>query len=506
MVVPASPIVARPRAGRSGWLAGSRSAAQRVLGWFFPAVQPRFRRATDVYTGSVGRLLRVSVLVLVVYGGLLVPDLLRLHAQPRRLHPAAGQGLPARQRAVARRRVGRADRGGDAADRGDRRARRRASSHTVAIAGQSLLLNANAPNFGSMYVMLDDFHQRHGRACPATRSPHGCERALRRTRSATALINVFGAPPVEGLGTAGGFKIMIEDRGDIGLDVAAESIAEQIVAARQRHDPDLQRPVHQLPRQHALAVPRHRPHAGQDAWACRSATSSTRCRSTSARSTSTTSTASAAPGRSTCRPTPDFRKQIEDLKQLKVRNEQGDMVPLGDAWPAIRECERAGDGHALQHVPGGGDQRRRRPGHQLRPGDRRDGASWPVETLPPSMRTEWTELALLAAADRQHGHAASFVLAVVLVFLVLAAQYESWSLPLAVILVVPMCLLCSIAGVLMAQMDINIFTQIGFVVLVGLACKNAILIVEFAKHEREAGHAALRGDARGRASCGCGRS
>jgi multidrug efflux pump len=80
-----------------------------------------------------------------------------------------------------------------------------------------------------------------------------------------------------------------------------------------------------------------------------------------------------------------------------------------------------------------------------------------------------------------------FVLAVMLVFLVLAAQYESWSLPLAVILVVPMCLLCSIAGVVFAHMDINIFTQIGFLVLVGLACKNAILIVEFAKAQREEG-------------------
>src|SRR5207245_7509974 len=102
-----------------------------------------------------------------------------------------------------------------------------------------------------------------------------------------------------------------------------------------------------------------------------------------------------------------------------------------------------------------------------------------------SMRHEWTELALL---QLQAGNTAMWVffLAVVLVFLVLAAQYESWSLPLAVILVVPMCLLCSVAGVVLASMDINIFVPVGFVVLVGLACKNAILIVEYAQAQREA--------------------
>ena len=102
------------------------------------------------------------------------------------------------------------------------------------------------------------------------------------------------------------------------------------------------------------------------------------------------------------------------------------------------------------------------------------------------MAYDWTELTYL---QLQAGNAAIyvFVLGVVFVFLVLAAQYESWSLPLAVILVVPMCLLFSIAGVVMAGMEVNIFTQIGFVVLVGLASKNAILIVEFAKQQQEQG-------------------
>jgi multidrug efflux pump len=108
------------------------------------------------------------------------------------------------------------------------------------------------------------------------------------------------------------------------------------------------------------------------------------------------------------------------------------------------------------------------------------------QELPPSMAVDWTEIAYM---QLQAGQTAIFVfaLAVTFVFLVLAAQYESWSLPLAVILVVPMCLFCSIAGLNLAETDVNIFTQIGFVVLVGLASKNAILIVEFAKLQQERG-------------------
>jgi multidrug efflux pump len=112
-----------------------------------------------------------------------------------------------------------------------------------------------------------------------------------------------------------------------------------------------------------------------------------------------------------------------------------------------------------------------------------------ARALPHSMAYDWTELMFL---QLEAGSTALYVFAlgVVFVFLVLAAQYESWSLPLAVILVVPMCLLCSVAGVNVVGKEMTIFTQIGFVVLVGLASKNAILIVEFAKQRREAGASA----------------
>ena len=113
--------------------------------------------------------------------------------------------------------------------------------------------------------------------------------------------------------------------------------------------------------------------------------------------------------------------------------------------------------------------------------------------LPPGMTYEWTEINFLQIdAAKNVKNQLIFPLAVVFVFLVLAAQYESWSLPLAVILVVPMCILGSLIGVWTSGDDINIFTQIGFVVLVGLACKNAILIVEFAKHKHEDGELSRR--------------
>ena len=172
-------------------------------------------------------------------------------------------------------------------------------------------------------------------------------------------------------------------------------------------------------------------------------------------------------------------------------NKQGQMVRLGTVM-SVRDTSGTGDGDAapqrLMYSAAAVDHRATRR--------RAPGSAQAIELMEQvakkelqcqsDVRFEWTELAYL---QNQAGNTAMwfFALAVVFVFLVLAAQYESWKLPLAVILVVPMCLLCSIVGVQLGGIEVSIFTQIGFVVLVGLACKNAILIVEFAKQQMEAG-------------------
>src|SRR5437660_721244 len=179
-----------------------------------------------------------------------------------------------------------------------------------------------------------------------------------------------------------------------------------------------------------------------------------------------------------------FRDRVRDIRQLQVRNNQGQMIRLATV---LEVRNTSGPVSVMRYnmysataVTGNTS-----PGTSSG-----QGVALMQELagqeLPRSMAYDWTELTYL---QLQAGNTAIYVfaLAVVFVFLVLAAQYESWMLPLAVILVVPMCLLCSVVGVRLAGMEVTIFTQIGFVVLVGLASKNAILIVEFAKQQREAG-------------------
>jgi len=179
-----------------------------------------------------------------------------------------------------------------------------------------------------------------------------------------------------------------------------------------------------------------------------------------------------------------FREQPGDVLNLKARNRAGGMVPLA-TLASISEIQAPASVTRYNLYPAAEIVGENAPGSS-------SGAAVVTmeqlagKTLPQGMGYAWTGLTyqqLLA------GNVALFIfpLCVLFVFLTLAAQYESWTLPLSIILIVPMCLLSAIGGVLMRGMDNNIFTQIGFIVLVGLACKNAILIVEFAKQLEEAG-------------------
>jgi multidrug efflux pump len=189
-----------------------------------------------------------------------------------------------------------------------------------------------------------------------------------------------------------------------------------------------------------------------------------------------------------------FRMRVEDIGRLEVRNADGQRVPLrtlvhirDDAGPAIVNHYNSYPSAELNGNMAPGTSSGQAVGIM-------DELS--KESLPSTMGSQWTEITLqqILASDFARNlsegalpPALAFPMAVVFVLLVLSAQYESWSLPLSIILIVPMCLLASIAGIWLVGLDNNIFTQIGLVVLIGLAAKNAILIVEFAKQRQDQG-------------------
>jgi multidrug efflux pump len=460
-----------------------------TLGWFFRGFNAVFGASTAAYTRGVGALLGASVIVLLVYCGLLgltywefrrvptgfVPEqdkgYLLLNVQlPDSASAERTQGVMAKIDKVAL---------GDPDDR-DHFPGVPGVAHTVGISGVSLILNANASNFGSMYVMLKPFDERTG--SNETASAIAAELQARcRQQVLGAIVTTFNAPPIEGLGTTGGFKLIIEDRGNLGLD-QLQTVSDQIVADG-NETPGLEGLFNSsrsgtpwlyldIDRTKCMALGLTMDQVF-NALEFNLGSYYVNNFNQFGRNWQVIVQADAA-----------FRARVRDIIQLQVRNNQGQMVRLA----TVLSVRYVGgpvlilryNMYSAAAITG-----------NVSPGTS-TGQAVPLmeevaaRDMPRSMTYEWTELMYL---QNQAGRTAiyAFALAVVFVFLTLAALYESLKLPLAVILVVPMCLLCSVAGVDLAGQDVSIFVQIGFIVLVGLACKNAILIVEFAKAQQDAG-------------------
>ncbi|MGA2065071.1 MAG: efflux RND transporter permease subunit [Thermoguttaceae bacterium] len=460
-----------------------------VLGFLFGGFNRWFDWMTGLYGRGVGRTLRLSAMVLAIYGGLLGMTYWQFQRTPTGFIPQQDKGylllnvqLPdsasveRTQAAVALiEKIARGDPNDPEHYPGIR-----GIAHTVGLAGQSLILNANAPNLGSMYVLLDPFDQRHDRALRADAIAktleEQCHDAVRR-----AIVSAFGAPPIDGLGTTGGFKLIVEDRGNLGLD-QLQRFSERVVARGGKTDG-----LRDLFNSSGASTP----------WLYLDI-DRTKCVFHGVQVSDIFNTLQVYLGsyyvnnfnqygrtwQVNIQADAKFRYDVSAIRQLQVRNSLGEMVRLGTL---LDVQDKSGPVMIMRYnlYSAAGVNADAEPGTSS--GEAvslmQDIAD---RELPRSMATEWTDLAFL---QLQAGNSAMyfFFLAVVFVFLVLAAQYESWRLPLAVILVVPMCLFCSVVGLQAAGMEINIFTQIGFVVLVGLASKNAILIVEFAKQQQEMG-------------------
>ena len=463
--------------GLAGWLI--IRPVNVALGWFFGIFNRTFDRLTAFYGATVSGVLRVSLIVLLLYGGLLGLTGWQLAAVPTGFIPEQDKGylllnvqlpdaasverterLMARIEQIARDTPG--------------------VEHTVGVSGQSLILNANAPNLGSMYVLLKPFSERESRDRTAAAIGAAIESRC-RTAVRGAIVQAFGAPPVEGLGTTGGFKIIIEDRGNLGLK-ELQKVGDRISGARNQT-----RELQGVFNGSRVGTP----------WLYLDIDRS-QCLALGVQVSDIFNTLQYYLGsfyvnnfnefgrtwQVNVQADQRFRDRVDDILALQVRNSQGQMVRLG-AVMDVRDT--SGPVAVLRYNLYSSTAITGNPA----PGASSGQAAKVMQTIvreemPRSMAYDWTELMYL---QLQAGNSAlyAFGLAVAFVFLVLAAQYESWTLPLAIILVVPLCLLSSIVGMQLERMEVTIFTQIGFVVLVGLASKNAILIVEFARQQQQAG-------------------
>lgn len=464
-------VLLRPKPHRS---------AQVPTGWqglpvrFARGFNTAFDRLGERYGRFTARTVRMLAVLGLVYAGLIGLAGWRLAATPTGFIPAQDQGYLI---AVLQLPPGTSiERTTEALRRAqDIALANPATAGTVAFAGFDGATFTNAPNAAAMFVTL----KPHGERAPAFAVLGQLNQAFQGITAGNAF--VIPPPPVPGIGTGGGFKMLIEDRAGAGLH-ALESVSFAMMAkanaapgiggAFTTFNTRTPRLFADIDREKAeqLGVPTE---AVFTTLATYLGSTYVNDFNMLGRTFRVTAQADAP-----------FRDSASDILRLHVRSDAGGMVPLG----ALLTLRNEGGPYRVVRYnlhPAAELQGNTLPGfssgQSLATMERLAG-----ETLPQGFASEWTELAY---EQKQAGNTGTiaFALAVVFVFLLLAAQYESLVLPLAVILIVPMCLLAAMLGVNLLGMDNNILTQIGLVVLIGLAAKNAILIVEFARQNEEGG-------------------